>query len=127
MKKRTTHNQCPCGSDLSLEDCCQPFISRTASAPTAEALMRSRYTAYCLGNIEYLLSSWHPSTRPEKLDLEDDKTQWIRLKIIDSTNNSVEFIATYRLKGKAHKLHETSRFIFENSNWFYVDGDSHAT
>jgi len=124
MKKQTTNNICPCGSGLSFDACCQPYISGITPAPTAEALMRSRFSAYCIGSIKYLLSSWHPSTRPKTLDLESDKTKWIHLKVINSRDNTVEFIATYRLQGKAHKLHEISRFIFEDANWFYVDGDN---
>ena len=83
--------------------------------------MRSRYTAYVLANERYLLDSWHVSTRPESLDLADN-IKWLRLKIINSNKNKVEFIATYRLQGKAYKMHESSRFINEDGNWFYVDG-----
>ena len=84
--------------------------------------MRSRFTAYALGNEQYLLDSWHESTRPESIDI-DPAMQWIRLSIIDSDDNDhVEFAATYRVQGRAHKLHENSRFIFEDGQWFYVDG-----
>ena len=87
--------------------------------------MRSRYTAFCLGDQAYILSSWHSSTRPSHLADEDPPAQWIRLKVINSTQNTVEFVATCRIQGKAHKLHETSRFIFEQPHWYYVDGDLH--
>jgi SEC-C motif-containing protein len=82
--------------------------------------MRSRYTAYYQNNREYLLKTWHPSTRPESLDI-DPAIQWIRLKIISSNNDQVEFSATYKIQGKAHKLHENSRFVYENQKWFYLD------
>lgn len=125
MKKRANNN-CPCGSGMSLETCCQQYISREKPVADPETLMRSRYTAYCLNNTEYLLSSWHASTRPATLDADND-TKWIRLKIISSSNSTVEFIATCRLQGKAHKLHETSRFIYENNIWYYLDGVLHKT
>jgi len=89
--------------------------------------MRSRYTAYCLNKSDYLLSSWHPSTRPTILENDAENTKWIRLKIVSSTKNTVEFIATCRIQGKAHKLHETSRFIFERPCWYYVNGEIHTT
>ena len=83
--------------------------------------MRSRYTAYAIQNEQYLLDSWHASTRPESIGL-DPAAKWIRLKILNSNTDHVEFIATYRLQGKAHKLHETSCFVFEGGKWFYLDG-----
>lgn len=89
--------------------------------PSAEVLMRSRYTAYALQNEQYLLDSWHASTRPESISI-DPSVQWIRLSILNSDNDHVEFVATYRLQGRAHKLHENSRFVFEDGKWFYVDG-----
>ena len=83
--------------------------------------MRSRYTAYALQNEQYLLDSWHASTRPESIDL-DPAAKWIRLNILNSNKDHVEFIATYRLQGKAYKLHEISSFVFEDGKWFYLDG-----
>ena len=83
--------------------------------------MRSRFTAYAMGYEQYLLDSWHGSTRPESIDIAP-AMQWIRLSIVDSDNDHVEFVATYRIQGRAHKLHETSRFIFEDGKWFYIDG-----
>jgi len=87
--------------------------------------MRSRYTAYALQNAQYLLDSWHASTRPESFHI-DPYVQWIRLSIIDAHDDQVEFVATCRVQGRAHKLHEISRFIFENGFWFYVDGVTNA-
>lgn len=85
--------------------------------------MRSRYTAYVLGDTEYILQSWHGSTRPASLEL-DDRIQWLRLKIIEADDDHVEFVATYRLNGKAYKLREKSRFVFEGGRCYYVDGVS---
>ena len=92
-------------------------------APTVEALMRSRYSAFTLRDISYLLDSWHPSTRPETLELEPE-VQWIRLKVLASSEDRVEFVATFRVHGKAHKLHENSRFVREGERWYYLDGNA---
>lgn len=82
--------------------------------------MRSRYTAYTLLNNEYLRKTWHSTTRPQEITL-DSATQWLRLKIIHSEYDQIEFVATYRLKGRAYKLHENSQFIFEDQQWFYLN------
>ena len=113
---------CFCGSGKSLRNCCEPVINATLPAASAEILMRSRYTAYTQQNEQYLLDTWHSSTRPDSIDM-DDSIQWLRLKIINSEKNHVEFIATHRINGKAHKLHEKSRFILEDEKWYYVDGE----
>ena len=105
-----------------MADCCRPYLDGSAAAPTAEALMRSRFTAYATGDIPYLLESWHESTRPAALDLEPG-LHWIRLKILDSGEDRVEFIATCRINGKAHKMHERSRFVREDGRWYYLDGE----
>jgi SEC-C motif-containing protein len=117
MKKNT--ESCPCGSGKKLASCCQPYINGDKAAPAAEALMRSRYSAYALRNEQYLLDSWHVSTRPKHIDADPD-VQWIRLKIIEVQTDRVQFIATYRLNGKAYKLPENSSFILENGKWFYL-------
>ena len=122
MNKKKTETSCLCGSNKPLLSCCEPIINGASLALTAEALMRSRYTAHVIQNEQYLLDSWHSSTRPESIDVNTSE-QWIRLKIINSEENNVEFIATYRLQGKAYKMHENSRFIFEDGKWFYADGE----
>ena len=119
-KKRTS--SCPCGSGLDYADCCRSYIEGCTPAPTAEALMRSRYTAFAQNNVAYLMESWHLSTRPRSLDLASNM-KWIRLKIVNSSESTVEFVATCRIDGKAHKLHEVSRFVFEAGRWYYVDGE----
>ena len=101
--------------------CCQPGINGESPAPTAEALMRSRYTAYAMQNTQHLLETWHASTRPASLEL-DSSTKWIRLKILASSVDRVEFVAICRINGKAHRLKENSCFVHEHGRWYYVDG-----
>jgi SEC-C motif domain protein len=120
MKQKTSTSSCPCGSGLTLSQCCEPYINGISTAPTAEAMMRSRYTAYTLLNDAYLLETWHSSTRPDNLEL-DASMQWLRLEILNSGYDSVEFIAVYKIQGKAHRLHENSRFVYESQKWFYLD------
>jgi SEC-C motif-containing protein len=91
--------------------------------------MRSRYSAYVLKLEPYLFATWHPSTRPtEPLFAIDDLTKWQSLEIKqhsiapDGLSGMVEFVAIYKINGKAHRLHEKSRFVFENNQWYYVDG-----
>lgn len=116
---------CPCESGLSYAACCAPLHQGVAAA-TAEQLMRSRYSAFVLDLPAYLLSSWHRSTRPASLD-NDEPVRWLGLKIKQAHSSGsqaeVEFIARYKVGGRAWKLHEKSRFVFEEGHWFYVDGD----
>jgi SEC-C motif-containing protein len=97
------------------------------AAASAEALMRSRYSAYKLGLHDYLLQTWHASTRPQTLDLSEP-LNWLGLKVIshlntDTQHAQVEFIARYKLHGRAYRLHELSSFVFEQERWLYVDGE----
>jgi SEC-C motif-containing protein len=90
--------------------------------------MRSRYTAYVLKLEPYLLRTWHPDTRPEQLSLAEDSAQWVALDVKRHVAESamsaiVEFVARYKLNGRAHRLHEVSRFVRENEQWFYIDGN----
>ena len=90
--------------------------------------MRSRYSAYALKLEDYLLDTWHTSTRPTALNLnEDQPIKWLGLKVnrfeqISLNTATVEFIARYKITGKAERLHEVSEFVFENERWFYVSG-----
>lgn len=128
---------CPCESGKPYSKCCEVY-HLGSPAPTAEALMRSRYSAYALANqnpvlLEYLLQTWHPDTRPQSLDLNgENATKWLGLQVkrhlnIDADNAIVEFVARYKhannLGGKAERLHETSRFQRIDHRWYYVDGD----
>jgi SEC-C motif domain protein len=124
--KPDTPNTCSCESGRAYDICCKPFHNGTA-APTAEALMRSRYTAYVHKLDDYLLATWHASTRPAELDLSQDAIKWLGLSVkhTETTGDTatVEFVARYRIGGgRAEKMHEISRFVRENGAWFYVDG-----
>jgi SEC-C motif-containing protein len=118
---------CPCGSSHPYEACCGRFHAG-APAPTAEALMRSRYSAYVLALEPYLLSTWHASTRPASLALDADRgIRWLGLQVkrheAESDNALVEFVARYKIAGRAQRIHETSRFRLEDGRWYYVDGE----
>lgn len=121
---------CPCGSNLSYAACCAP-LHDSAAASDALALMRSRYAAFVLGKEDYLLTSWHERTRPERLGLSDETPAptWLGLKILrheqeDADHACVEFVARYRVGGgRALRLHESSRFVRAQGRWYYVDGD----
>ncbi len=118
--------ECPCcGTDYA--KCCEPYHLGKA-APDAQALMRSRYSAYVLQLEEYLLATWHVSTRPESLGLAEDNNKWLGLQIKsharqDETHATVAFVARYKIAGRAYRLHELSRFVLEAGRWYYVDGD----
>ena len=120
---------CPCQSGKRFADCCAPLLTGELSADNAEALMRSRYTAFTLRDEAYLLRSWHPSTRPASLDLAAEPLpKWIGLQVrqhVQTGEDSaiVEFVARYRVGGRAQRLHETSRFLREAGRWMYVDGE----
>jgi len=127
---------CVCGSGKDAAECCLALIEGRDLASSAEQLMRSRYTAYVLGHEAYLLQSWHGSTRPQALNL-DNKLQWRGLKVLNTSpeknlavdNNSaqVEFVAAFvdasGEVSQAGQMHERSRFVFEGGRWFYVDGE----
>lgn len=121
---------CPCGSSRKYIECCARYLDSIEPVPNAEALMRSRYTAFSLQREDYLLASWHISTRPQAIGLaEDVHTKWIGLLIkrheqLDADHAVVEFVARYKVKGRAFKLHEVSRFVREEGVWFYLDGDA---
>lgn len=140
-KKSFAPTGCPCGGP-SLATCCGPYIDGSAIAPTAEALMRSRYTAYGQRNAPYLLATWHASTRPaEPLFGAGEKLQWLGLEVksalrlrqrkeeeADQDRDTVEFVARFKVGGRAERLHEISNFVREPDaiggalRWFYVDG-----
>jgi SEC-C motif-containing protein len=125
---KNTAPPCPCGSGASFDRCCGPYLDCAAPAPTAEALMRSRYSAYVRLREDYLLATWHASTRPAELGLAGEApTKWLGLDVRrheqqDAEHAIVEFVARYKINGRAHRLQETSRFVREDGRWFYVDG-----
>ena len=119
---------CHCGSGRVYSACCGRLHSGAENAASAEALMRSRYSAYVLRLADYLLATWHPDTRPSELDLSADDTKWLGLEVKrraqqDNSHATVEFVARYRIAGKGHRLHELSRFVREDGRWYYVAGE----
>ncbi|WP_460795585.1 YchJ family protein [Microbacterium sp. GXF0217] len=119
--------RCPCLSGDTFENCCGPLLDG-AAAPTAERLMRSRFTAFARGDAAHLLRTWHPSTRPVDLDL-DAGIRWTRLDVLETSHGGpfdrggiVVFEAFFREDGVAGSMRERSRFVREGREWFYVDG-----
>lgn len=126
---------CPCGRTdargkvLAYAQCCGRYLDHDTPAPDAESLMRSRYSAFVLGRVAYLEASWHASTRPAGLALEQGQ-KWLGLevkrhRVIDADHAEVEFVARSRVGGRGVRLHETSRFVREGGRWYYVDGEMH--
>ena len=121
-------NACPCCTNKPYAACCGRYLTGSEAPATADSLMRSRYTAYTLLREDYLLSTWHTSTRPVQLGLTDEaSSKWLGLEVKrheqqDADHAIVEFVARYKVGGRAHRLHETSRFVREEGRWFYVDG-----
>ena len=125
-----TPDACPCGRALPYERCCGRWHAgpQHLQAPDAESLMRSRYSAFVRGLADYLMDTWHPSTRPPSLDFERG-LRWLGLEVKRHEQQGedraiVEFVARSKLGGRAHRLHETSRFVREDGRWFYVDGST---
>ncbi len=130
---------CPCGKGPTLADCCGPIITGKIAAPTAEALMRSRYTAYVVNNIDHVAATHDPATR-DQVDREAaaawaTQAKWLGLQIIeteaggpDDDGGVVEFVARFELAGKITPHHERSRFIKKDEGagprWFYLDGET---
>lgn len=121
-------SNCFCGNQKSFENCCQIYINGIDKAPTAAALMRSRYTAFATQAVDYLIATTHSSTRKfhDKSDLLEwsKSNQWLKLEVIEATENTVTFKAYYldfQLNAQIH--YEKSTFKNENGSWFYVDGE----
>ncbi|MEU0413710.1 YchJ family metal-binding protein [Streptomyces griseorubiginosus] len=116
---------CPCGLPETYDACCGRFHRGGAAAPTAEALMRSRYSAFVRLEREYLLRTWHPRTSPGSLEL-DPGMRWTGLEILDTTDGSAFHstgTVTFRASFKGGSLHERSRFERVDGAWVYVDGE----
>lgn len=131
MSSRSRHSlqiaACPCGSEQPYAMCCGRWHmgwSKQAYAPNAQALMRSRYSAYALGLVDYLLATWHPSTAPGELELPPVK--WLGLEVRQAVESGdtavVEFVARCRVHGRAERMHELSRFVRQDGCWYYIDG-----
>ncbi|MFP5255377.1 MAG: YchJ family protein [Acidimicrobiia bacterium] len=118
---------CPCGSGASLGACCGPIVSGERPAPTAERLMRSRFTAFALGAEAHLLRSWHRSTRPPTISFVPGQ-RWVRLEVLATVagelldpEGEVEFRAHYDRRGRSGVLHELSRFVRDDEgHWVYL-------
>jgi len=125
---------CPCGRadahgrPLAYAACCGRYLAHDTPAPDAEALMRSRYTAFVLERADYLLATWHASQRPPAIEF-DPGVKWLGLDVrqhrpLDDSHAEVEFVARQKSPGSpAVRLHERSRFVCELGRWYYVDGD----
>jgi len=147
MSKPSSPAPCPCGGP-SYAACCGPYLAGAAIPATAELLMRSRYSAYTLRDEAYLRATWHTSTVPVDTIVDpDEKHQWLGLEVKSALRlrqrkanlpeqqagpgqpeqDTVEFVARFKVGGRAHRLHEVSRFVREPDalgalRWFYVDG-----
>ena len=125
---------CPCRSPadaVPYEACCGRYHAGLLhlQAPSAEALMRSRYSAFVQDWLDYLLATWHPSRRPAQLEPNPSGMKWLGLElrchtVIDADHATVEFVARSKRGGRAERLHELSRFVREEGRWYYVDGDA---
>ncbi|PVG81710.1 hypothetical protein DDE18_17165 [Nocardioides gansuensis] len=112
---------CPCGTGLAYDACCGPLHRGARAAATPEELMRSRYSAYALGESGYVFRTWHPRTRPDDVT-PDPSTRWTRLEVLDATGDEVEFVAHFETSAGPGRLHERSRFDKRAGRWVYVDG-----
>lgn len=131
-KRPSESTACWCYSGLDQAQCCAPFLSGEQQAPTALALMRSRFSAYVTHNERYLRETWYPVTCPAELSL-DPQRRWLGLKIISTqagdvgdSEGVVEFVVRYKIDGKGHRLHEVSQFQHVGGRWLYVGGEVSA-
>ena len=125
---------CPCRGTADAADyaaCCGRYHDGPLHlmAPSAEALMRSRYSAFVRDELDYLLATWHTSKRPVSLAPNPAGSKWLGLEVrrheaLDADHATVEFVARHKLGGRAERLHELSRFVREDGRWYYVDGDA---
>ena len=118
---------CPCGLPAAYRDCCGRLHRGQGRATTAEQLMRSRYSAFAVGDRDHLMRSWHPRTRPRHLEL-DPGIEWLRLEVLSSTGGTpfhqegtVDFRAVHRQGGREEVLAEHSRFVRHEGEWVYLD------
>jgi SEC-C motif-containing protein len=130
-------NPCPCGSGLSYEECCEPYITGTKNPPTAEALMRSRYSAYAVHAIDYIIATCSSNGKTD-IDRREtaawsEESRWLGLKIISTekggpgdAEGTVEFEAAYERKGLKDVHHETGRFKKTGGRWLYESGSVSA-
>lgn len=133
-----TNEKCPCGSGKSYAECCEPIITGREKALTAEALMRSRYSAYVQKAFEHVYNSYHPDTKKhfslDAIKEQSHQIHWQGLSVTDvekgladDTEGYVTFSAQYQMNGQTHYLHEKSHFVKENGQWLYVNGQTNFT
>lgn len=129
LSAMTKTKKCPCNPAVLYKDCCEAVLTNPEKAVTAEMLMRSRYSAYVIGDTTYLLKTWHTSTRPSTINLKSNP-DWCGLQIFrtekgqrDDVEGIVEFEAIALSQGNILKLHEISRFVKENNRWLYLSGE----
>ena len=126
---------CHCGSDASYEECCGQYHSGQAAAPTAEALMRARYSAFVVENIDFLESSLHPAARhdfdPKGSAQWAKNSEWLGLEVVNTEQGSeldsagiVEYIAKFKTQNRTMNHHEIGNFVKEDGQWFYKDGET---
>jgi len=126
---------CPCGSGQDFVDCCQPLMQGTQTAQTAEALMRSRYSAHVKAEIDYIYETTHPSKRgsvdKKEVAAWSKKSDWQSLEILHTeaggpkdTEGTVEFVARYRIKEKSIQHHEVAEFVKTEGRWYFMDGQA---
>jgi SEC-C motif-containing protein len=124
---------CRCGSNMEFSHCCEPFVTHTKKPETAEQLMRSRFTAFCLQNCQYLVDTHHPSKRSSNdlsaLQNDFQTTSWLTLTVHNSHQGgsfddigTVEFSAVFHQNNQFYELRETSSFI-KQQQWFYLNGE----
>jgi SEC-C motif domain protein len=124
---------CPCGSNITYEECCRPIITGERKAATAEQLMRSRYSAYVKNELDYILTSLHPESRSDYDEKSTrawaENTQWHKIDILqtagggpEDVEGEVEFIASYSENGVEKEHHELSSFKKEDGTWYFVSG-----
>ena len=126
-------SRCPCGSGDVFGACCGPILRGQRRAATAQALMRSRYTAFAIGDLEHLLRSWHPGTRPGRAELAaslEQEVRWLRLDVHSADGGgpfddagTVRFSAVSKGSEGRRVQQELSRFVREDGSWYYVDGE----
>lgn len=129
INPQVTNTPCPCDAQRDYANCCAPYHQHIQIPQTAEALMRSRYSAFAMQNADYLQATWDKNTRPKTLDLTDDATIWQQLRIVNTqkggandSKGKVEFKAFGVIAGQPFVMHEISRFVKRQQHWFYIDG-----
>ncbi len=123
---------CPCGSQQEYSLCCEPYLTNKRHPETPEALMRSRYAAYCLDNMDYIQASMRGRALVGFDAVDAKRVSWIKLEVLNTTLDTphkgyVEFVATFMDNHILKSMHEKSEFIREEGRWYYVDGVQYSS